>query len=385
MTALRTSVIKAICFFVPQKKLRKKVRKFLLNWSLASTWNYHKFKNREVKENSVLIVEVNACHGEVLPGNVKYFLDMGYNVDVLIRSEVYKDHPFCRLKSPHLFVTHICAFHMHKISELDKLKKYKYIIINSGAYYAYDNYQDVSVLQTLKLQNFPNLLVVEHDLNDISAFNEEYLLKQNKVLTLGNFDKGIMVNPHYFGDITITPKSKTTNFVVVGGINPKRKNHQLLLSALEKLLANNYHNFKITVVGRGKIKDIPKAYRRYIDIKGYLDFPKMYQEMEKADFFLTLLDEQNKDHYRYITTGVTGSAQLIYGFAKLPIIPQKFAEFYGFNNQNAVVYDGDNLALAMQNAIDLSSKEYQEKQQNLQHLATEIYQKSIENLQKEIR
>lgn len=382
MLSLRKTIIKAFCFFIPHKRLRKRIRKFLLNWSFASSWNYYNFRNRKVKDNSVLIVEANDCHGEVLPGYVKYFFDMGYKIDVLMRAEVYKSRPFCRLSLPNLFITNLCAHHIHQISKLDKLKNYKYVFVNTGAYYSYKDGQDFSVIQVLNLQNFSNLLVVEHDLKDISAFGEEHLLQDGKALTLGNFDKGIMVNPHYFGKIEITPKNPVTNFVVVGGINPQRKNHQLLLSALEKLLADDYHNFKITVIGRGKITDIPKVYHPYIDIKGYLDFPKMYKEMEKADFFLTLLDDKNQDHYRYITTGVTGSAQRIYGFAKLPVIQKTFAGFYGFDTENALVYAGDEMAKAMQQAIDMTAGEYQKKQKNLQQLAAGVYQESLGNLRK---
>ena len=385
ITKCLKSIIRFFCIFIPNKHLRRECRKFLFNWSIVSTWNYHKSKNRKVRKNSVLIIEANDCHGEVLPGYAKYFLDMGYNVNIIMHSDVYKSHPFCRMNSAHLSITHLCSIHLHKLSKLDNLKDYQYILVNSSAYYNTHNPQNVSTLQVLNLQKFSNLLVVEHDLKDITEFGEESLLKDNKLLVLGNFGKGLMVNPHFFGKISITPKNDITNFIVVGGIAPQRKNHQLLLSALEKLLASNCHNFKITIIGRGKITDIPQSHRSYIDIKGYLDFPKMYQEMEQADFFLTLLDANNQDHYRYITTGVTGSAQLIYGFAKLPIIPQTFAEFYGFNSQNAIVYDGDNLALAMQEAIDMTAQEYQKKQQNLQHLADKIYQQSLSNLKKALK
>ena len=41
------------------------------------------FKN--LRKNSVLVVEPNGCHYEVVPGFAKYFSDLGYHVDILVR------------------------------------------------------------------------------------------------------------------------------------------------------------------------------------------------------------------------------------------------------------------------------------------------------------
>lgn len=69
----------------------------------------------------------------------------------------------------------------------------------------------------------------------------------------------------------------------------------------------------------------------------------MYEAMRRADYFLPLLDPGNPAHNRYTTTGVTGSAQLVYGFAKIPVIHEKFASFYGFNDRNALLYREETL------------------------------------------
>ena len=52
-------------------------------------------------------------------------------------------------------------------------------------------------------------------------------------------------------------------------------------------------NFKVTVIGKGKINDIPEKIRKYFDIKGRLPFNKMYQEIEKADFILDYTSSNN--------------------------------------------------------------------------------------------
>ena len=95
---------------------------------------------------------------------------------------------------------------------------------------------------------------------------------------------------------------------------------------------------------------------------------------------MPLLDPENPAHDRYLTTGVTGSAQLIYGFAKVPVIHSKFAEFYRFNNSNAIVYNGD-MADAMMRAINISGAEYETMRNELITTANEIKRESIDNLQ----
>ena len=108
----------------------------------------------------------------------------------------------------------------------------------------------------------------------------------------------------------------------------------------------------------------------------------MYREMEKADFFLPLLDGTNPDHERYITTAVTGSAQLIYGFLTPPLIERKFASFYGFDDKNACVYDAGDLAFAMQTAMMMTPEEYEIVRIALKKLADDVYRQSLKNLKR---
>ena len=380
MKNFKTPIVKSVCFFIPYKPLRKKLRKFLLEWSLPGALNFRQLKKHKISPETVLVIEPNDCHGEVVPGYVKYFLDMGFNVDVILHSSVSKDRPLCRMDSPRLRVFALDYYYLRKISETGRLGEYAHVLLTSGAYYHYSQFEDFSAVKILGLEQMKNLLIVEHDLNDIKNFNETHFLKNNQVIVLGNLPEGIMVNPHYFGNVKITPKNKITNFIVVGGIDPKRKNHHLLFSAVENIVRSGIENFKITVVGNGKLKDIPKSIRKKFKIKGYMTFPKMYKEMEKADFFLTLLDENNPAHERYIKTGVTGSAQLIYGFCKPAIIPAKFADFYGFDETNGMIVNNGDLAAAMQDAIDMSEDEYNRIQGNLSTLAADIAEQSRKNL-----
>ena len=105
--------------------------------------------------------------------------------------------------------------------------------------------------------------------------------------------------------------------------------------------------------------------------------------MEQADFFLPLLDAENLAHERYITTGTSGSFQLIFGFATPCVIDEKFAERNYLTSANSILYNGNqSLANAMEHAIEMTSGDYATMQENLKSTATELANCSRENLKK---
>jgi len=339
---------------------------------------------KHANKNSVMIFEAQPHHGECLPSYIKYFNDLGYHVDVFILKELFEQNPFCKLpKNLNYSLIEANWNNRYEILNNENLLKYKHILISTAICY----YQP----QKAVIQEFPifkkhkSLLIVEHDLRDIIKNSEQDYLKQGNILTLWNFNKGtLMVNPCYFGDIKYTPKNDVTKFICVGNIEKKRKNHQILFQCIEKLLRTTT-NFKVTIIG--KIIDdftIPEHLKPYIEVTGYLNFSEMFDYVEKADYFVPLLDSANKAHDRYVENGVSGSIQLILGFAKIPIIQKKFADFYGFNDTNALVYDNDFYEI-MLNAVNMQAGQYSNLQNNLKNYAQNVYKMSIENLAKGIK
>ena len=81
---------------------------------------------------------------------------------------------------------------------------------------------------------------------------------------------------------------------------------------------------------------------------------------------------------RYIKTQVTGSAQLIYGFSKIPVIHKKFTKFYDFDTTNAIIYQ--DLIEGMKTAINMSNKEYKKYIKQMKQTEQKIYQESLNNL-----
>ena len=73
--------------------------------------------------------------------------------------------------------------------------------------------------------------------------------------------------------------------------------------------------------------------------------------------------------------------QLVYGFACVPVVDKKFADFYDLNNKNAVLYSGD-LAGAMQRAIEMSDDTYDKTRRVLTKTATNIASETQENFKR---
>lgn len=370
--------------WIPFRSLRKKLRTFLKDYvsdydkdarRSEKAWRRH-----EIAEHTVLVVEPNDCHGEVIPGFCSLLLSMGYRVDVLMHHSLGCQFPLCRSGKEGIRVFTIMKTLWPCLSREEILNRYEAIIFTSSLFYTRPGMP--SALDVTGLRSRRNLLIVEHELNDIERLKEEAFEQEGRLLTLGAFRQGTMVNPHSFGQVSITIRNPKPEFITVGALSAERKNHSLLLEALTDLYNAGFKDFSVTIVGEGETGEIPEHLRPFLNITGKLDFPSMFAVMERADYFLPLLDPANPAHERYISTGVTGSAQLIYGFAKIPLIHEKFASFYRFDAQNALLYDKEGLSNAMCRAIKQTSAEYAAMQQNLLNLGRQMDEQSRANLER---
>ena len=364
---------------IRNREKRHYTRWWIMNFRFLDCLLWIKFVYSTIRQNSVLLIETNNCHGEVIAGYIRYFQKLGFNIDISVSSDVYAEKPFCRLNMENVRIFP-CDFIVQKwILYSKKIINYKHVFLMSSAYYRRSVEEKyTSALDAFPpLRGHPSLFVIEHDLADIARFKEEEFLKHNRLITLGHFDKGVFMSPILFGNIEKNPKNKVTTFITIGAIKGFRKNHQALIQAIEQLAQENLR-FKVIIVGSGSLDSLPKTVHPYIQIMGRLNFPKMFKCMEKADFFLPLLDADTPEHERYITTGVTGSAQLIYAFSKVPVLHPKFAPFYEFNEKNAILTS--DLAQGMRKAIQISADEYTQKQSALTDLAEKLENESLHNL-----
>lgn len=384
MTHTQTVMLRLLTMCIPFRNLRKKwrtfLRDFLSDYDRDARRSMRAWRRHPVAGRTILILEPNYCHGEVIPGFCRHLLDMGYRVDVLMHHSLAGQSPLCCFKEGDIHIFTAMCTSWKRLAKARVLTRYEAILISTSAFYDIPGW--ASFLHMTGLDKFANLLAVEHELKDIPRFGEEELDRQGRLLTLGSFPRGMMVNPHFFGEIPPAPRNREPVFITVGSLSAQRKNHELLVEALETVCNEGYRNFSVIIVGEGELGKIPGHLRPFLHVAGKLDFPAMYEAMRRADYFLPLLDPGNPAHNRYITTGVTGSAQLVYGFAKIPVIHEKFASFYGFNDRNALLYREETLGGAMLRAIRQTEEEYAEMQQALLQLGRDIDRESRSNLER---
>ena len=373
------------------KKIKLRNYKLLYKNTIKPLQEEHQYivelnniSNIQIKPNSILLIEPNNSHGEIIPGFTKYLLDLGFNVDIIH----YQSCPncLCRLKDKRIRVFRLDKSFINLFLAMKKCEEYSFIFCTS--HITYTSIGNFKMFPTV-FEQIPNLefyrdklYVVEHHQDLI----DKKLLENKHIITLAKLsstpDNAVVANPHYFGEIKITEKSQEiTQFIMIGAIEIKRKKYKLLIDTVKHLYNKGVQNFKITVIGRGSLDSIPPAIRKYFNILGRVSFDIMYNELEKSDFFLPLLDPNNPEHDRYITTGTSGSFQLIYGFSKPCIIAEKFAAIHGFNQQNSIVYkNNEDLANAMQTAINMNQEQYHNLQTNLAEYTDNLYQESLSNL-----
>jgi hypothetical protein len=341
-----------------------------------------------VRPNSILLIEANDNHGDAPVAYARYLLDLDYNIDIILRPTVYERNPLCRLKDEKARVITLPMTLIKRFLEEQNLDKYQKIFFTSQ-----------NIYQRLNNNTWPTIFdhfpVLAKHMNQVVAVEHHFdkvnleLLRRDKVITLADFNKKtehpISVTPISFGEVSITPKSANSivNFIVVGGINYKRRNYSLLIDAVRELYRKGRNDFMVTLVGDGELDVTPQEVQKYFNIKGGVDFPAMYEAMEDADFFLPLLDPQNPHHRRYLTTGSSGSFQLIHAFRKPCLIHETFAAKYGFNDENSLVYRNDKEFIqTMSQATDMGQVEYATLQAGLEKLTQSVYARSIETLKR---
>ncbi|APC91297.1 MULTISPECIES: hypothetical protein [Francisella] len=349
--------------------------------------NLFSYKKPIIKENTFLLWEpCSHSHAEIVPGFTKYLLDLGYHVSILINPKRFEEGLFCRFDNQNISYNKLSKKQIYKYFKRDSLENVEGVLITTiGKLYdgknlnqAYDFFD--------KQVNKHKLFFVEHEIDSYINNNSN---PRKDIITLRNMDYKnaitVPVNPHYFGKVNLSGKNKLTKFITIGALSEKRKSTKLLINVAKQLLDKGITNFKITVIGKGNIKDLPPQLQSFFDIKGRLDFDQMYNEIENADFILSAY-EDNPEHRKYITSKTSGTFQLVYGFLKPIIIREDFAPINGFNSTNAILYSQDSqYSDAMIKAINMPAQEYRQTQLNLEKYINELYLNSKINLQKLIK
>ena len=310
--------------------------------------SFREMFNCTTKKETILIFEPNIFHHECTPGYSKYFIDLGYNVDILM-------YPF-GIDSLKFFEKNnkIKIFIFHDLNEIEMnskilstiIQKYSFILLQTTSSY------EMKVFQALNLLKLNNSFFVFHDLEFINILNYSNYLNENRIWTLGNFSIGLQINPNYFGNIKIRNKNKDTIFFMTSS---ERRNYTDLISSFIKLKRQNFF-FKLIVTGRSK-NFFSKVFPREI-IDNFLlmynvNYSSLYRFVELSDYIIIPLNSNNTYDHEYNYRKSSGSIQLVYGFLKPAIINSDFSHVYQLNEKNSLLYNNINMFDILKKAIIL--------------------------------
>lgn len=359
-------------------ELKDKIEKIVASKTRDNQKEEKNFPFETIPDNTVLLIETNNFHSELLPGIARYFVDLGYNVDILLSYYESKLNPFSRYLFRKIRIKTIESGKILEILDSKKIKKYSFIYFNSDKV----NYHKSFATDYFSKIDYPEnrkIFMLHHP--DASSYQGE-----GHVCMLGDFTfkgrKPFIVTPTYFGNIKINPKNNKTRFIVIGNVDQKRKNFSLLLKSAEELVNENKKDFEIVVVSRQGDISIPPSISEQVRFLGKLSYEEMYSEIEKSDFFLALLDTSIPEHERYASKGISGTFLLSWGFRKPCIIEEYFAAKYNFDINNSVIYKNSaSFTDSLRSAIEMDRRRYLDMQMSLSENVMKIAEKSIENLE----
>lgn len=321
-------------------------------------------------------------HGEIVPGYTRYLLDLGFDVLVLMTPARLDEGLFARFDQNGVTHGHLSQRQIRRFMRHKSIRRAAGILITTAGKLPKAADGRVDLDRVFGAERPSRVVLVEHDAQpqiDAGVWDSETITLR-KLVAPGV--SSVVVNPHDFGQVQVTPKSSgKTIFVMVGAVRSKRGNLPLVYAAAETLKNQGIEDFEIRVIGKPGQDPVPEPLQDQIKVLGRLPFDSMYDEVEAADFLLTSFQKDNEDHAFYRTGGTSGAFQLAYGFTKPIVIQEAFARLNGFNMTNALMYDEDaDLSRAMADAVQMDATTYSALQAGMEAAATAIYEQSLANL-----
>ena len=379
----------------------------LNNWPevFFSIWNLIKLvcSNRTNGKNSkVLLIEPNRWHGETLPGYVQYFHRLGYTSVILCRHLYVQDSPFVGFMEPPQVFSLGCTA-MKWLLKTSFPKRFAYVLLTSGEA-SFNEYQFRGRYYDFigkKLLGNKGGFSIEHDIGPGTFTGDfwqsqpddspeiSWLKHHSFVLTSFPFRDYTIptLNPCFFGEL-IKPKRSISHdkkiFLTVGKVSSACRNYSVLWDAMRSVGRDN--EYELWVIGSVNDKSLLTQLPQNVRVLGHLTFKKMYECLEKAHFFLPLLDPNIAEHRHYLNGCTSGSRQLILGFCLPAIIQKNFAQAYVFSFDNCLIYENpQELKNCLVDALNISEYKYQNMEDSLSALQKEVFDTSLNNLQKAIQ
>lgn len=357
--------------------LKEILNNFINGFKKVKVYQLSKLSKWNIKDKTILLFEPNHYHYECSPGYAKYFVDLGYNVDVLMKKQGKDSFYFFENKDKiRLFI----------YDNLKQIRNYAKVLRSHFRSYSY------IVIQTLSTKTFGTISKLGLNRNGkvIYIFHFTYYYKilhfssiknKNRVWTLGNFSVGLQVVPFYIGNLKLKNKNKRTRFFTVSTVS---RQYNYLISAFEKLKDNNF-DFDVIVVGKVKrfsTKNISEKLKDNFIFNYKVNYETLYKLVYSSDYIIITLDPDDKKNRIFKNKKVTGSAQLSLGFIKPALINKYFQDKYDMNEENSFPFDKKSIYNTLKKAILFNNDNYKKMQLNLINLANKAKEKSIINIKK---
>lgn len=335
----------------------------------------NEFCNSKIEGKSAVIFEPNCYHHECLPGYIKYFTDLGYNVDVLIQSGFECSLNYFEPKSK------VRIFTFNNLKDVEFL--YKKI---SKKFHKYDcaflqttDFNNKNLIKKLGFFDNPKSMLVLHETDFVEKIGLQELHSKERLIGLADYGKLVYVNPNYFGEFPSKEKNKETIFYISSTAN---REYYYLLEAAKKLKDNGY-KFKVKVTGhcnQFSAQNVPSYLEDCFEFYGTVPYDQLFSIVNGVDFIILNLNPNNYSDKPFLSKKASGSVQLSYGFYKPLIINSEFSSIYKLSSENSILYNDNELYSAMLKAINMSQENYSLMSSNLKLLRNKIYEISLNNL-----
>lgn len=360
----------------------------------------------------VLVFEMFPFHFEIIPGFVFYFLQMGYQVDCLLQKvEAYGD-VFCRCEEMRKR-TGVYYYTVDSLSETLQdlqLRNHYDLIFFSSVEVGYSTCRQALEQIENQFETKPRLAgcfhafcFPEQDIREaLSRFDGRIVTLSDSETPYGSF---LAVNPNHFCDPEKEGQKHKKPTVISVGMNTNpyelakaadiiyKKTgdtvrlilvrNQCTRFEMAKRLTKYYLNriFRLKKPGwerHGPITIVHPHVHGEIEVTGRIAFSDMFSRIDSSDFIAVNLFEREVEEFS--STRTTGAKQLSLGFLKPCIMEKALADYYGFDERNAVVYDKGEFAQALERAVTMNETEYAAMVGALKELRNRIRESSVDHL-----
>ena len=336
----------------------------------------------DVRGSFVVWEPCSRHHGEVVPGFVSHLRALGYPVSVLVSPGRVREGLFERMHDPGVQVFGLPQRRIRRWVRRGGLRDSLGVMVTTASKLPVRDDGRIDYDQVFGTDHPVPVHVVEHDVRP----RVDRGVWDPRSITLRQVDyagaRSVVVNPHDFGAVAVTPRSPgPLRFLVVGTLGKGKRAQHRIVDAVRALVAEGERGFEVTVIGKRGVGHLPADIPGMFRVLGRVSFATLYAEMERADVLLTAYEAENADHDFYRTAGTSGNFQLVWGFAKPCVLLREFAPINGFDDDNSLLYDGSGgLADGMRRAIALTPAAYAGMQARLQQDAGTLADTSRRNL-----